>query len=122
MKKIKDLTLQIAREFNPERIILFGSYAYGQPGNDSDVDILVVLPFKGKPVRKAIEIRNKVNAVVPLDLIVRTPEQVAERLAQNDWFMREIVERGRTLYEANHVGEKIVGGIKQEPAKWATGA
>ena len=102
MKKIKDLTLQIAREFNPERIILFGSYAYGQPGNDSDVDILVVLPFKGKPVRKAIEIRNKVNAVVPLDLIVRTPEQVAERLAQNDWFMREIVERGRTLYEANH--------------------
>lgn len=102
MKKIKDLTLQIAREFNPERIILFGSYAYGQPGNDSDVDILVVLPFKGKPVRKAIEIRNKVNAVVPLDLIVRTPEQVAERLAQNDWFMREIVERGRMLYEANH--------------------
>jgi predicted nucleotidyltransferase len=107
MKKIKDLTLQIAREFNPERIILFGSYAYGQPGNDSDVDILVVLPFKGKPVRKAIEIRNKVNAVVPLDLIVRTPEQVAERLAQNDWFMREIVERGRTLYEANHNGEKM---------------
>jgi len=67
----------------------------------------VVLPFKGKPVRKAIEIRNKVNAVVPLDLIVRTPEQVAERLAQNDWFMREIVERGRTLYEANQVGEKL---------------
>src|SRR5712672_2872219 len=102
MKKIRDLTLQIAREFNPERIILFGSYAYGQPGNDSDVDILVVLPFKGKPVRDASEIRNKVNAGVPLDLIVRTPEQVAERIAQNDWFMREIVERGRTLYEANH--------------------
>ena len=102
MKEIKDLTSQIAREFNPDRIILFGSYAYGQPGNNSDVDILVVLPFKGKPVRKAIEIRNKVNAGVPLDLIVRTPEQVAERLAQNDWFMREIVERGRTLYEVDH--------------------
>ncbi len=102
MKKIRDLTSQIARAFNPDRIILFGSHAYGQPSNDSDVDILVVLPFKGKPVRKAIEIRNRVNAGVPLDLIVRTPEQVAERLAQNDWFMREIVERGRTLYEANH--------------------
>ena len=102
MKEIKDLTSQIAREFNPDRIILFGSYAYGQPGNNSDVDILVVLPFKGKPVRKAIEIRNKVNAGVPLDLIVRTPEQVADRLAQNDWFMREIVERGRTLYEVDH--------------------
>ena len=102
MKEIKDLTSQIAREFSPERIILFGSYAYGQPGNDSDVDLLVVLPFNGKPVRKAIEIRNKINAGVPLDLIVRTPEQVADRVAQNDWFMREILERGHTLYEANH--------------------
>ena len=102
MKEIRYLSSQIAREFSPDRIILFGSHAYGQPGNDSDVDILVVLPFKGKPVRKAIEIRNKVNAAVPLDLIVRTPEQVADRLAQNDWFMREIVERGRTLYDANH--------------------
>ncbi|SRR6266571_2568020 len=102
MKKIRDLTSQIAREFNPDRIILFGSYAYGQPSNDSDVDILVVLPFEGKAARKAIEIRNKVNAGMPLDLLVRTPEQLTERLAQNDWFMREIVERGRTLYEANN--------------------
>jgi predicted nucleotidyltransferase len=102
IKEIRNLTSQIVREFNPDRIILFGSYAYGRPGNDSDVDILVVLPFKGKPVRKAIEIRNKVNAGVPLDLIVRTPEQVADRIAQNDWFMREILERGHTLYEANH--------------------
>jgi predicted nucleotidyltransferase len=102
MNKIEDLTSQIVREFSPERIILFGSYAYGRASDDSDVDILVVLPFEGKPVRKAIEIRNKINARVPLDLIVRTPEQLAQRLAQNDWFMREIVERGRTLYEANH--------------------
>ena len=61
MKSIEDLTSQIARDFNPERIILFGSYAYGQPGADSDVDMLVVLHFTGKPVRKAIEIRNRVN-------------------------------------------------------------
>lgn len=102
MKAITDLTAQIAREFSPDRIILFGSYAYGQPDNDSDVDILVVLPFEGKPVRKAIEIRNRVKAGVPFDLLVRTPEQIAERVAKNDWFMREIIERGRTLYEANH--------------------
>src|SRR5213080_1917937 len=101
MTKIKDLTSQIARAFNPDKIILFGSHAYGQASSDSDVDILVVLPFKGKPVRKAIEIRNRVNAELPLDLIVRT-DQLADRLAQNDWFIREIVERGRTLYEANH--------------------
>ena len=103
MKKIEDLTSQIVREFNPERITLFGSHAYGGASDDSDVDLLVVLPFEGKPVRKAIEIRNKINARMPLDLIVRTPEQLAERLAQNDWFMREIVERGCTLYEANQL-------------------
>lgn len=77
MDKIEDLTLEIAREFNPERIILFGSYAYGQPSNNPDVEILVVLAFAGRPVRKAIEIRNRINARMPLDLIVRTPEQLA---------------------------------------------
>ena len=102
MRKIRELTSQIARAFNPDKIILFGSHAYGQASSDSDVDILVVLRFEGKPVRKAIEIRNRVNAELPLDLIVRTPEQLADRLSQNDWFIREIVERGRTLYEANH--------------------
>jgi len=104
MQKIRDLSSRIAREFNPDRIILFGSYAYGTPTDDSDVDLLVVLPFQGKAVRKAIEIRNRVDARMPLDLLVRTPNQVAERVAMNDWFMREIVEKGQTLYEANHRG------------------
>jgi predicted nucleotidyltransferase len=102
LTRIEDLTSRIVREFKPEKVILFGSHAYGLPTKDSDVDILVILRFKGKPVRKAIEIRNSLNAHVPLDLIVRTPEQGSERIAQNDWFMREIIERGRTLYAADH--------------------
>ena len=102
MTRIEDLTSRIVRKFDPEKIILFGSHAYGRPTSDSDVDLLVILPFAGKPVRKAIEIRNSIDARMPLDLIVRTPEQVSDRLAQNDWFMREIIERGRTLYEAHN--------------------
>ena len=102
MDRIKSLSRQIAEEFRPERIILFGSYAYGEPTEDSDVDLLVIMPFAGKPVYKAIEIRSKIEARFPLDLIVRTPQQVQERVAMNDWFMREIVEKGRTLYERNH--------------------
>jgi predicted nucleotidyltransferase len=102
MDRIESLSALIAKEFQPERIILFGSYAYGEPTNDSDVDLLVVLPFLGKPVRKAIEIRARINPSIPLDLIVRTPQQVEERVAMNDWFMREIVEKGRTLYEENN--------------------
>ena len=102
MNRIQDLAARIAREFKPEKIVLFGSYAYGQPTSDSDVDLLVILKFDGKPVRKAIEIRNRLSPRLPLDLLVRTPEQIASRVVQNDWFMREILERGRTLYAANH--------------------
>jgi predicted nucleotidyltransferase len=102
MNRIEDLALRIAREFKPEKIVLFGSYAYGHPTRDSDVDLLVILKFDGKPVRKAIEIRNRLNPRLPLDLLVRTPEQIANRVLQNDWFMCEILEKGRTLYAANY--------------------
>jgi uncharacterized protein len=102
MDKIRLLSDGIAREFQPERIILFGSYAYGTPTDDSDVDLLVILPFKGKPTRKALEILNKMNPNISLDLLVRTPEHVRERLSNRDWFMYEIIEKGLTLYESNH--------------------
>lgn len=102
MEQILALSLQIAREFRPERIILFGSYAYGEPKDDSDIDMLVVLPFNGKPSRKALEIVSKIKPMIPLDLIVRTPEQVRERIANNDWLMHDVMKKGQTLYEANH--------------------
>jgi predicted nucleotidyltransferase len=102
MDRIIKLSECIAREFQPEYIILFGSYAYGTPDQNSDIDLLVVLPYEGKSVRKALEILNKVNPSMPVDLLVRTPEQVEERLANNDWFMREIMEKGQRLYAANH--------------------
>jgi predicted nucleotidyltransferase len=102
MDQIESLSRQIAEEFRPQRIVLFGSYAYGEPTHDSDVDLLVVLPFSGRPVRKAIEIRSRVRPKIPVDLMVRTPDQLADRIEQGDWFMREIVEKGRTLYEADH--------------------
>lgn len=102
MEKIRRLSERIAQEFQPDQIILFGSYAHGSPTIDSDVDLLVVMPFKGKSARKALEIINKVDPRFPVDLLVRTPEQVRKRIADNDFFMREIFERGHILYEANH--------------------
>jgi predicted nucleotidyltransferase len=81
---IQRLSESIAREFRPSSIILFGSYAYGAPTDDSDVDLLVILPFSGKPIHKALEIITKVKPSIPLDLLVRTPEQVEERIANNE--------------------------------------
>lgn len=99
-KDIVALAERIAREFEPERIILFGSYAYGTPTEDSDVDLLVILPFEGNHTRKAIEILNKADPRFPIDLLARTPEQVRWRVEQGDFFLREITQKGKVLYES----------------------
>ncbi|MGD0093556.1 MAG: nucleotidyltransferase domain-containing protein [Planctomycetota bacterium] len=102
MRQIKEFAALVAREFRPQRIILFGSYAYGRPGPGSDVDLLVVMPFRGNGLGKAVEIETRVPSRFPLDLVLRTPRQLQRRLALNDFFLREIVEKGKLLYEAPH--------------------
>ena len=102
MHSIEEMTARIVQEFKPERIILFGSYAYGTPTADSDVDLLVILPFEGKAPRKSLEILNTINPKFAVDILVRTPEQVQQRLAWNDFFLQEILEKGKVLYEAAH--------------------
>ena len=100
MGMIQQLADRVVDEFQPERIILFGSYAYGTVTPDSDVDLLVIMRFEGKGPYKAAEIMNRVRPRFALDLLVRTPEQVRQRLAWNDFFLREITEKGRVLYES----------------------
>jgi uncharacterized protein len=102
LDQIQAFSQQIAERFQPERIILFGSYAYGQPNEDSDVDLLVILPFEDLPVYKAIEIRRQVRPPFPLDLMARTAEQIQQRLDMGDFFIRDIIQKGRILYESNH--------------------
>jgi len=102
MRQIEDISGRIAAEFEPERILLFGSYAWGAPSPDSDVDLLVILPFEGKAVAKSVEMRLKIKPPFPVDLLVRTPEKVRERLALGDPFIRSILEKGKVLYEAQH--------------------
>jgi uncharacterized protein len=102
LDQIQAFSQQIVEKFQPERIILFGSYAYGQPSEDSDVDLLVILPFEDLPVYKAIEIRRQIRPPFPLDLMARTPEQIQQRLDMGDFFIRDIIQKGRILYETNH--------------------
>jgi uncharacterized protein len=101
-RQIKAYAMEVARQFKPQKIILFGSYAYGKPTPDSDVDLLVVMRHQKRNVEQAIEIRAKLDAPFPMDLLVRTPERVAERIGLGDFFMREIVTKGKVLYEATH--------------------
>ncbi len=104
MNAIREVAERIVQEFQPERIILFGSYAYGTPTPDADVDLLVIVPFEGKAPRKSLEILNKVDPKFSVDIVVRTPEQVQQRLTWNDFFLRDIMEKGKVLYEAAYPG------------------
>ena len=101
MRNIRCFSKRIAEEYKPRRIILFGSYAYGNPGPDSDVDLLVILRGKTKDTDKAVEMRLKLQPDFPLDLLVRSPMAVRKRIAMGDCFMKEILEKGKVLYEAH---------------------
>jgi predicted nucleotidyltransferase len=92
---------QIAEHFKPEKIILFGSFAYGEPHADSDVDLLVVMPARDHH-SQAVKIRMALRAPFPMDLLVRTPERLSQRLAMGDQFMQEIVSKGKVMYDQSH--------------------
>jgi len=118
MADIEALAREIAREFRPDRIILFGSHACGTPTAQSDVDLLVIMPYRGNPVHKSVEILRKIPVRFAVDLLVRTPREVRQRLAWNDFFLREIIEKGRVLYESAdaRVGRKGGRGSRQRVA------
>ncbi len=94
-KQIETYCQVLAREFRPKKIILFGSYAYGKPTLDSDVDLVVVMPFRGTDTSKVVEIRGRVEAPFPMDLMVWQPA----RTCKPDCFTREVMEKGRVMYE-----------------------
>jgi predicted nucleotidyltransferase len=98
--RIREYAATIGNKFHPERVILFGSYARTAAATeDSDVDLLVVMEHgKARNIEQAIAIRLDTDAPFPVDLLVRRPAEVTERLASNDTFLRDVVENGEVLY------------------------
>ena len=102
-KDIQATCDDIVREFAPLQVILFGSYAYGTPSEYSDVDLLVVMPVeKSKVRRQASEIQERIPRRFNMDILVRSPEEIAYRISHNDWFLREVTEKGEVLYESEN--------------------
>ncbi len=99
VQQIQAYANEVAREFKPERIVLFGSYGRRTATADSDVDLLVVMRHQKRNVAQALEIDCRIHRAFPLDLIVRTPTEVCRRLAQRDVFLTTIFNEGQTLYE-----------------------
>jgi predicted nucleotidyltransferase len=118
MRVIRRYARAIAEEFRPDRIILFGSYAYGAPHEDSDVDLLVVMPARNQH-DQAVRIRGRLAAPFPVDLIVRTPEQMRWRLEQGESFLTAIVSQGKLLYEKDDkgMGQEGRAGLRARSAR-----
>jgi predicted nucleotidyltransferase len=98
-EKIENFVERVVHEFNPEKIILFGSHAKEGATSDSDVDLLVIMDFQGRAHQQSFQIRRKISRSFPLDLMVRRPAEIKRRLEMGDFFIREIMQSGEVLYD-----------------------
>jgi uncharacterized protein len=116
MVAIRRFARRIAERFKPDKIILFGSYAYGKPHEESDVDLLVIMRTKNA-IDQSIRIKTAFKRLFSLDLIVRTPIQIKRGLKDDNWFLREIIAKGKVLYEARdrQVGSQSRTGLESGP-------
>ena len=116
IRVIRQFARRVAERFQPEKIILFGSHAYGEPHADSDVDILVIMPARNE-LDQAVRISLTIDPPFPLDIDVRTPKTMKWRLEQGDSFLREVIERGKVLYEKvdRGVGDESRRRLRRRP-------
>jgi predicted nucleotidyltransferase len=117
MRVIRKFARAVAECFHPDKIVMFGSYAYGTPHEDSDVDILVVMPCRNQ-IDAALRIHDAIEPPFALQLIVRTPYNLGWRLAERETFHTEIVTKGKLLYEKgrSRVGPKGRKGLSRRSA------
>lgn len=98
---IRGIAGRIVEYYHPHKVILFGSYAYGKPTPDSDLDILIVMNTRKRPAARSAEISLKCRPpFVPMEVVVLTPGEIKQRLAGFDPFLEEVLAKGRVLYEA----------------------
>ena len=99
-KKLKEITSKIVREYQLEKIILFGSYAWGNPGPDSDVDLFVAK----KTDRSSREVAREISRSIfprpfPLDILVYTSSEIEKKIKEDrNLFIEDIINNGKVLY------------------------
>lgn len=97
---LADITRRVVEKFQPHKVVLFGSYAYGSPDIESDVDLLVVMDsseLMSDRIRRVSQVARV--RFLPMDVLVYTPDEIEERLAIGDFFIDEILTKGKVLYQ-----------------------
>ena len=99
-QKIKEITDKIVREYQPEKIILFGSWAWGTPHENSDVDMFIIKESEKKRWEREYDLRMKLigNKFPPMDLLIYTPEEMERRIRIEDFFIQNILKNGKLVY------------------------
>lgn len=98
-KEIKRITERIKKNYKPEKIILFGSCAYGRVSPSSDIDMLIVKKSPKKRIDRIQEVLFLIDNNLPFEPLVYTPTELKERLDLGDFFIEEIIKKGKILYE-----------------------
>jgi predicted nucleotidyltransferase len=96
-----DIINKIVSGYSPQKIILFGSLAYGTPTKDSDVDLLIIKDTNQRPIERWMEVKKLLrdpNRTISISPLVYTTQEIKERLAIKDFFIQEVLEKGKVLY------------------------
>ena len=99
---IEQLVNRLIEKYEPEKIILFGSYAYGMPDSESDIDLLLVKQTEERPIDRRITVRKLVSQLrkkKSFSPVVVTPDELSRQIALGDDFFTEITTKGQLLYE-----------------------
>lgn len=99
-EQIQEIVNKIAREYKPEKIILFGSYAWGDPTKDSDVDLFIIKNISKPRLDRQLDVRKLIMGEIAADILVYTPQETQKRMEMRDFFINNILTKGKTLYSA----------------------
>ena len=101
-RTIKALALRIANAIHPQKIILFGSHSTGRYESDSDIDFFIITESRKRPAERVMDVWDAIYpAPCPVDIMVRTPAEIKKRLKIGDFFIKDILEKGKILYDNN---------------------
>ncbi|OEU58432.1 MAG: hypothetical protein BA871_05310 [Desulfuromonadales bacterium C00003096] len=99
---LSEVVEKLKSEYKPLRIILFGSYAFGNPTEDSDIDLLILKNTNKRRVDRFVQVKKIIynpNYKIPISPLVYSPKELEERLRIDDDFIKEIIQKGTILYE-----------------------
>lgn len=99
VKEMQRIVAQISLNYAPEKIILFGSLASGRTSDARDIDLLIIKKTDQNPWQRTREVSRLFEHTAPIDLLVYTPEEIAARIEMDDFFIQDIIEHGKVVYE-----------------------